>query len=166
MRVDECEACGGALRYWCRRHSREIGWLESRKCHGCAEEKARPKPSRRPAASAPAAAPPRTPAHAPSPARRAAPVHTDAPMAAGTPLAGILETREWEEKERPTTPLVMTALRIWIPLIILFALGGLYRAVVSGREISELVYEGAMVGWWVGLLLVFVLIIARLTRHA
>ncbi|HST62064.1 MAG TPA: hypothetical protein VLK84_25405 [Longimicrobium sp.] len=38
VRVDECEACGGALRYWCRSHSGVIGWLESPECRGCVEE--------------------------------------------------------------------------------------------------------------------------------
>jgi hypothetical protein len=48
VRVDGCEACGGALRYWCRVHSHEIGWLESSDCRGCAGEKARPIPLPRP----------------------------------------------------------------------------------------------------------------------
>lgn len=65
VRADACEACGGALRYWCRVHSRETGWLESPGCRGCAGEKARPAPRARSAPSAPKAAPHATPLPAP-----------------------------------------------------------------------------------------------------
>jgi hypothetical protein len=58
VRADECEACGGALRYWCRAHSHQVGWLESPECRGCAEEKARPATRRPPVPSRPKAAPP------------------------------------------------------------------------------------------------------------
>jgi hypothetical protein len=91
-------------------------------------------------------------------------VPTYAPPPAGTPLADILETREWEDEHTPS-PLVITALQIWIPCIILFALGGLYRAVVSRGDIGELLARGAFGGWMVGLLLVIVFTIARLARH-
>jgi hypothetical protein len=36
-----CEACGTALRPWCRRHSREAGWLDGPACPRCAEEAVR-----------------------------------------------------------------------------------------------------------------------------
>ena len=52
--ADGCEACGTALRYWCRTHSREVGWLETPECRRCAEEAARPRPAPRPPASRPA----------------------------------------------------------------------------------------------------------------
>lgn len=39
-----CEACGTALRHWCRAHSREIGWLGSSACERCAQEARRPTP--------------------------------------------------------------------------------------------------------------------------
>ncbi|HEX5872318.1 MAG TPA: hypothetical protein VFY65_17940, partial [Longimicrobium sp.] len=40
-RVDECEACGTAVRHWCRTHSREFGWLAGPICDRCDEEEAR-----------------------------------------------------------------------------------------------------------------------------
>jgi hypothetical protein len=35
-----CEVCGTTLRYWCRVHSREIGWLDAPECPRCAAESA------------------------------------------------------------------------------------------------------------------------------
>lgn len=60
-----CEVCGTTLRYWCRVHSREIGWLNAPECPRCAAEAA--APPARPAP--PRSAPPRAPAPAP-PAER------------------------------------------------------------------------------------------------
>lgn len=64
--VAECEACRSPLRYWCRAHSADSGWLDAPACPRCAEEKARPVP--RPAAAPPA--PARPPRPAPPPPRR------------------------------------------------------------------------------------------------
>jgi hypothetical protein len=50
VQVHECEACHTPLRYWCRVHGRETGWLEGPACARCAEEAARPTPRRRVAA--------------------------------------------------------------------------------------------------------------------
>ncbi|HEU4882672.1 MAG TPA: hypothetical protein VFT45_10515 [Longimicrobium sp.] len=58
-----CEVCGTALRFWCRVHSKEIGWLNSATCPRCAAEAARSTPPPR----APAAPPSRAPAPAPRP---------------------------------------------------------------------------------------------------
>ena len=41
----ECEACGALLRAWCRRHGRDVGWLDTSSCPRCAEEAARPRPA-------------------------------------------------------------------------------------------------------------------------
>ena len=57
-----CEVCGSELRYWCRRHSKEIGWLDGPRCERCEMEAARPRP-------APAPPRPRTPRPSPSPRR-------------------------------------------------------------------------------------------------
>lgn len=46
-----CEACHEPLRYWCRRHGRDAGWLAGPDCPRCAEEAARPAPPPRPAPS-------------------------------------------------------------------------------------------------------------------
>jgi hypothetical protein len=40
----ECEACGTALRPWCRRHSREAGWLDGPACPHCVKEDAPVRP--------------------------------------------------------------------------------------------------------------------------
>jgi hypothetical protein len=32
-----CEACGTAMRHWCRVHGAEIGWLDGPACRRCAE---------------------------------------------------------------------------------------------------------------------------------
>jgi len=53
-----CEVCGTTLRFWCRVHSREIGWLNAPECPRCAAEAA--APPARPAPPRPA--PPRAPA--------------------------------------------------------------------------------------------------------
>lgn len=36
-----CEVCGSDLRFWCQRHSKEIGWLDGPACKRCATEAAR-----------------------------------------------------------------------------------------------------------------------------
>jgi hypothetical protein len=64
-----CEVCGTTLRFWCRVHSKEIGWLDSAACPRCAAEAARPAPSTR----TPTAPPSRAPAPPPPPPRRTAP---------------------------------------------------------------------------------------------
>lgn len=53
-----CEVCGTPLRFWCRVHSRETGWLDSAACPACAAERSRPAPPPR----APQPPPPRRPA--------------------------------------------------------------------------------------------------------
>lgn len=92
--VHECEACGSDVRFWCRTHSREIGWLESGVCPRCPPGVARPRPPKPapPPAAAPTPAPPvsrpylrfdrsAARAEAPAPTRSAAappPVETSA----------------------------------------------------------------------------------------
>ncbi|HEY0016752.1 MAG TPA: hypothetical protein VGC13_10550 [Longimicrobium sp.] len=91
VRVDGCEACGTALRYWCRAHSREIGWLESAECRRCAEDEAR----RRPRTSVPVAASPRTAAPSPVPPRPTASPHEAAPPPAPPPRPPSSVTPYW-----------------------------------------------------------------------
>lgn len=55
--VYECEACGSDVRFWCRTHSRDIGWLETDVCPRCPPTAARPRPPRPVAAPPPAASP-------------------------------------------------------------------------------------------------------------
>jgi hypothetical protein len=65
-----CEVCGTTLRFWCRLHSREIGWLDSGTCPRCAAEAATP-PARPPTRPAPPPPPRTTPAPTPPPRRPA-----------------------------------------------------------------------------------------------
>lgn len=72
-----CEVCGTALRYWCRAHSRAIGWLDSPECPSCAAEAAarapRTVPPRAPTRTPPPEPPPRVPPRPPAPAPTPAP---------------------------------------------------------------------------------------------
>lgn len=96
--VRECEACGAALRLWCRAHSRETGWLSEPACARCAEEAARhaapaPPPPREPAAARPAvAAPPAAAEVRPVPPRASPPAHVLFPggPAPGRPLREVI----------------------------------------------------------------------------
>jgi hypothetical protein len=63
----ECEVCGTQLRYWCRVHGPEIGFMDTAACPRCAAEAARPAPPPRAPAPPPSAAPPRP--RRPSPTR-------------------------------------------------------------------------------------------------
>jgi hypothetical protein len=67
-RVDECEACGNAVRYWCRTHSREVGWLAGPACLRCDEEEARRAPRPRPTRAPPPSTLPPYPRFPPTPA--------------------------------------------------------------------------------------------------
>jgi hypothetical protein len=100
-----CEVCGTTLRFWCRVHSKEIGWLDSATCPRCAAEAARPvPPPRAPAAPPPAA--PRSPAPAPTPPpRRPAPTPPPARVEADEPA--------WIEVPAPRPPRRTRAPRPW-----------------------------------------------------
>ncbi len=79
-----CEVCGTPLRYWCRVHSKEIGWLASETCPRCAAEAARPTP------------PPRAPAQPPPRPRRSP--HPE------PPLPSRVEPAYPEWSESPVAP--------------------------------------------------------------
>jgi hypothetical protein len=70
---EACDVCGTPLRYWCRAHSKAIGWLNSPECPGCAAEaaaRAPRAPTRAPPATPAPRVPPRPPAPAPAPPSR------------------------------------------------------------------------------------------------
>lgn len=77
----ECEVCGTPLRYWCRMHGPEIGFMDTAACPRCAAEAARPTPPPR----APSAPPP--PPRAP---RRPAPTRVE-----------VDETPGWTREPEP-----------------------------------------------------------------
>lgn len=84
-----CEVCGTTLRFWCRVHSKEIGWLDSEACPGCAAELSRPVPPPRPPAAPPPSAAPSPP---PRP-RRPAPTRVEADEPAWTEVPPRRPTR-------------------------------------------------------------------------
>ncbi|HEU4455627.1 MAG TPA: hypothetical protein VFR81_21360 [Longimicrobium sp.] len=113
-----CEVCGTTLRYWCRVHSREIGWLEGPACPRCATEAAGrvpPRPTSRPPAAEPTvtARPHRSPPVVvePAPPPRMAPPPEAYPPREAYPPAGAYpppmrrdpreEMREHAEDLRP-----------------------------------------------------------------
>jgi hypothetical protein len=96
-----CEVCGTPLRFWCRVHSKEIGWLDSEACPRCAAEAARPTPPPR----APATPPPARPTPAPPPTRPAPPP-TRPRRPEPTPPPAHVEADEpvWIEVPAPRPP--------------------------------------------------------------
>jgi hypothetical protein len=64
----QCEVCGTRLRYWCRVHGPEIGFMDTAACPRCAVEAARPAPPPRAPVPPPSRAP-RRPAPTPPPTR-------------------------------------------------------------------------------------------------
>lgn len=159
--VGECEACLGALRYWCRAHSGEIGWLDGAACRRCAEDKARlvarPRPAPAPAPTsarprpAPVAHPPRMPARA-APPRVVAPVSVPAtPTPERDPRASA-RFDEWVDA------CAREALILLLSIVLLCAAAvGAYAA--AG---SESVDEGLMAGGTFGLILGIVVVGVRL----
>jgi len=114
--AEGCEACGTALRYWCRAHSREAGWLETPECRRCAEEAVRPTPAPRPRA-APPVHPPLAPMRPPAPAR--APELPPRPVRSGSPA--------WADRDEPVVHVTPQTLLRNIVLVLLAAgvVGGL-----------------------------------------
>lgn len=109
-----CEVCGTTLRYWCRVHSREIGWLNAPECPRCAAEAAappaRPAPPRTP--TPPAAPPtvirPRRPAppvvEPEPPAWRGEPGRPAPPSWTGEPAPPVPSPSRWRDAARRRIP--------------------------------------------------------------
>ena len=171
--VGECEACGSPLRYWCRTHSREIGWLEGADCPRCPPGTARVKPrpaappSTRPAApavpraTATAAAPP-PPAAPPITARTPPPV----PLPAAPSPAPVLEDPRLEStvhrrvKEAPgqgtfvrLVNAVLTTLQGGILGVLMGVGGGAFTAFTSTADIPATAVEWGVYGGMLGLVL-------------
>lgn len=152
----ECEACHGALRFWCRAHSRELGWLESAECRQCAEEKARPRPVPAPR-PAPRREPPRRtapPLPAPVPAT-ARPLRADIP-GPGTEGHAAARPRDWAYDHKRVA--VFTVLRTWMICVILFTVFGAVQVAENGGGLGGFVTAG----WVLGLLLGAVIALIRL----
>jgi hypothetical protein len=96
----ECEACGSPVRFWCRTHSREIGWLESDVCPRCPPGAARPRPPK--PAPPPAVAP--TPAPSADGASRPYLRFEPKPPAASPPAAPVAPAAPAPAPEAPSAP--------------------------------------------------------------
>jgi hypothetical protein len=163
--VGECEACGSPLRYWCRTHSREIGWLESAECPRCPPGTARVKPRPAPPPSPPtpratdaATAPPPPPAASSPVVTPPAPMPAPAPAPAA-PAARSDEPEPRRAKEAPGQgPIVrlfnavLTTLQGGI-LGVLFGVGaGGFQAFYMGGDIPRTAVEWGVYGGMLGLL--------------
>ncbi|HEY7769748.1 hypothetical protein [Longimicrobium sp.] len=156
----ECEVCGTPLRFWCRVHGKEIGFLASAECPRCqAEEQARrsrpvppraPAPSRGDAPRAPVEMAPRRP--------RRTPAGFDAPP---PPYAGR-DPREVAEDMRPYVEaganfavLMVRALFAVLRHVIGWGvLGGIAGGVIGYQQNGDAIWSGmfgVMVGGGAGL---------------
>lgn len=159
-----CEVCGTTLRYWCRVHSKEIGWLDAPACPACAAEAEA-------AARRPPPPPPRAPAETPSRPRRRPPVVVDdtptewMPPPAPPPYAGRDPREVFREGAEELGPYVVTgaslAVRLFLAVLavirnvivwgVLGAIGGgVYASSVGGDLVFTALF-GAMVGGGIGL---------------
>lgn len=150
----ECEVCGTPLRFWCRVHGKEIGFLSSAECPRCvAEEQARrtrvPTPSRGAAPREPVELPPRGP-------RR--PVVFGAPR----PTYTGRDPREVADDMRPYVAagadfavLLMRALFALVRHVIGWGvLGGIAGGVIGYQQNGDAIWPamfGVMVGGGAGL---------------
>ena len=181
--IGPCDVCGTTLRYWCRLHGAEVGWLDSPECPACAAELTarRPPP---PAPAPPERAPTRRPhvERAPEPPRRPrverVPERTrrprvdrvPAPMPpyAGRPAGEVL--RESAEELRPYAE--AGAGMAWRLVRALFAVlryaiaGAVVGALVGGgiayNQQGDLVWpviSGAIIGGGIGAVIGFIVAI-------
>lgn len=151
-RVDECDACGGALRYWCRAHGREAGWLDGPACPRCAEEGVRRGRVPCPAPSLPVTMP-----AAPRPRRRGkvrartrggpVPFVVDAPAASTGPeatlaVAPAIEAAPAKPDAPPPLPVrigigVITTLLSWFGGWLVGMAGGALYAVFAAATVQQ-----------------------------
>ncbi len=153
-----CEVCGTTLRFWCRLHGAETGWLASPDCPRCAaeEQARRSRPAPRPA-----------PAPGPSRWRRRAPVER-AP--AERPYVPLPEPgrdprevlRDGAEDLRPYVAagadvagrLIRAAFAVIRSVIVFGVLGAIVGGVFAYNQRGDLVWpliSGALIGGAVGL---------------
>jgi hypothetical protein len=155
----ECEVCGTPLRFWCRVHGKEIGFLSSAECPRCvAEEQARrtrPVPPRAPTPSRGAA--PREPVELP-PRRPRGPVVFGPPR----PTYTGRDPREVADDMRPYVAagadfavLLMRALFALVRHVIGWGvLGGIAGGVIGFQQGGDPIWSamfGVMVGGGAGL---------------
>jgi hypothetical protein len=159
----QCEVCGTQLRYWCRVHGPEIGFMDTAACPRCAAEAARPTPPPRPAPAPPPRprAPTPGPTYEPPPAAREP--RRERPWREGRDPGVVL--REHAEDLAPYAAAgagflvrLMMALVVVVRSVLgwgfLGAIGGVVYVSTSGAP-ADLLWAGmagAMVGGGIGLL--------------
>lgn len=155
----ECEVCGTPLRFWCRVHGKEIGWLDAAECPRCvAEAQARAAPPAPPRVPPPRA--PRRTVEAPPPSRPRIVFDRPAPPYAGRDPRDVL--REGAEDMAPYMAagagfavLLVRALFAVIRQVIGWGvLGGIAGGVIGYYQGGDPVWSamfGVMVGGGAGL---------------
>jgi hypothetical protein len=123
-----CEVCGHELRYWCQRHSRDIGWLSGPECAVCQRETE--------AGRRPPPAPPRPPA--PPPAPRRSPERRPSPEPRYEPRAPVERRPPRRVRAEDVLPHVVTGAGLALHL--------LRAAVVLVRSILLWSFLGAAAG--------------------
>jgi hypothetical protein len=163
-----CDVCGTEVRYWCRVHGAEIGFMDTAACPRCAAEAARPAPPPRRPAGPPPPLQPRSPRGAPVET-----VETDSPWTEPDPRVvrprwGGREPRVViREGAEDLAPYAAAGANFAVRLMLaLFAvvrsvlglgilgvvIGFIYASSVQGLEPLWTAAFGAMVGGGVGLL--------------
>ena len=135
-----CEACGTPLRAWCRRHGRDVGWLEGPACPRCAEDAARPRPAPAPRAAPPV--PPPAPVRPPEPSRWPGRSPREILRGPLPPEAFETEAEAQDGLGHMLGQMIRTAVPAW--------LGGVLLGLVVGFVIGVNAWE---VAWAVGKLL-------------
>jgi hypothetical protein len=146
-----CEACGEALRPWCRRHGRDIGWLRDPACPRCAEEAARPAP------------PPRPPAR-PAPVRASVQARPKAP-ARPAPRKPPAPPTSWPGGRSPREILRGPRARIEpedkargmraVAVLVRLTLGGTLGGALGGWIAGTFAGDPAETAWFLGFMLGF-----------
>lgn len=157
----ECEVCGTPLRYWCRVHGAEVGWLDEPVCPRCEAEAAEPvprRPSSPPAAAGPPPAPRRRERPAP-PVRRGRPRPERSPWPEGgsrdMTRGGVDDIRPYVVSGAGVALRLMRALFAVLRSVVVWGLlGGLAGggfAFTQGGDPFWTALFGMMVGGGVGL---------------
>jgi hypothetical protein len=159
-----CEVCGSELRYWCQRHSRDTGWLSGVQCPLCLREAEL-------RAAAPPPAPPRVELRRPAPAapvpRGARPPRHREPR----PIPRV-DAREILPHVAIGARLTIRALHAVVVLVrtvflwaFLGAAAGAGYAYMTGDDMVWIAIfgltNGAVVGFFLGLLLALRALLAR-----
>jgi len=179
-RREECEVCGTPLRFWCRMHGREIGWLDGPDCPRCAAdavEARRPVPPPPPSTTAPRRPrPTRAPAETPPP-RPAEPRPTRVPrrpppVPVGRDPGDVLRegAEEWAPRvasgARVFFSAIFTLVRTVLAWLVIGLIGGAGYSYATGDDIIWSLSYGLAAALIVGVLIGAILAIRVLVRGA